>query len=164
MRKLLAALAISLLLPSAAAAGGFATVGLDAPPDGSRSWPVELTILQHGRTPLDGIDPKVIVEHGSVRRVFAAEPAGKPGVYRAEVVFPAPGTWHYVVDDGFTARHTFPPVRVGDRKDDSTPVEAASTGGGPDIPLAIAVAIAAGVAAGLAGRAMRRARSDPTST
>ena len=164
MRKLLAALAISLLLPSAAAAGGFATVGLDAPPDGSRSWPVELTILQHGRTPLDGIDPKVIVERGSVRRVFAAEPAGKPGVYRAEVVFPAPGTWHYVVDDGFTARHTFPPVRVGSGRDDRPPVEAASsveaasTGGGPDIPLAVAVAAAAGLAAGFAGSAIRRAR------
>ena len=92
MRKLLAALAVSLLLPSAAAAGGFATVGLDSPPDGSGTWRVELTILQHGRTPLDGLDPKVIVERGSVRREFAAEPAGQPGVYRAEVVFPAPGT------------------------------------------------------------------------
>jgi hypothetical protein len=158
MRKLLAALALSLLLPSAAAAGGFATVGLDSPPDGSRMWRVELTILQHGRTPLDGLDPKVIVERGSVRRVFAAEPAGQPGVYRAEVAFPGPGTWHYVVDDGFTSTHTFPPVRVGNGKDDSSPVEAASTGGGPDIPLALAVAAAAGVAAGLAGRAIRRAR------
>jgi hypothetical protein len=164
MRKLLAALAVSLLLPSAAAAGGFATVGLDPPPDGSRVWPVELTILQHGRTPLDGLDPKVIVKRGSVRRVFAAEPAGQPGVYRAEVVFPAPGTWHYVVDDGFTMTHTFPPVRVGNGKGDSSPVEekvAASTGGGPDIPLALAVAVAAGLAAGLAGAAMRRGR--PTS-
>jgi hypothetical protein len=164
MRKLLAALAVSLVLPSAAAAGGFATVGLDSPPDGSRTWRVELTILQHGRTPLDGLDPKVIVERGSVRRVFAAVPAGapgEPGVYRAEVVFPGPGTWHYVVDDGFTATHTFPPVRVGNGKDDSSPVAAASTGGGPDIALALAVAVAAGVAAGLAGRAMRRARPGP---
>jgi hypothetical protein len=160
MRKLLAALAVSLLLPSAAAAGGFATVGLDPPPDGSRVWPVELTILQHGRTPLDGLDPKVIVERESVRRVFAAEPAGEPGLYRAEVVFPAPGTWHYVVDDGFTMRHTFPPVRVGNEKGDSSPVEkvAVATGGGPDIPLALAVAVAAGLAAGLAGAAMRRRR------
>jgi hypothetical protein len=161
MRKLLAALAVSLLLPSAAAAGGFATVGLDSPPDGGRTWRVELTILQHGRTPLDGLDPKVIVERGSVRRVFAAEPAGESGVYRAEVVFPAPGTWHYVVDDGFSATHTFPPVRVGNGKDDSSPLEAASTGGGPDIPLALAVAVVAGAAAGLAGRAMRRARPEP---
>jgi hypothetical protein len=162
MRKLLAALAVSLLLPSGAAAGGFATVGLDPPPDGSRTWPVELTILQHGRTPLDGLNPKVIVERGSVRQVFAAKPAGEPGVYRAEVVFPAPGTWHYVVDDGFTMTHTFPPVDVGNGKRDSSPVEeeqvAASTGGGPDIPLALAVAVAAGLAAGLAGAAMRRRR------
>jgi hypothetical protein len=158
MRKLLAALAVSLFLPSAAAAGGFATVGLDSPPDGSRTWRVELTILQHGRTPLDGIDPKVIVERGSVRRVFAAEPAGPTGVYQAEVVFPAPGTWQYVVDDGFSSTHTFPPVHVGNGKDAIAPVEAASTGGGPDIPLALAAAAAAGLAAGLALRAIRRTR------
>jgi hypothetical protein len=158
MRKLLAALALSMLLPSAAAAGGFATVGLDPPPDGSRTWQVELTILQHGRTPLDGLEPRVIVERGSVREVFAAEPAGQPGVYRADVVFPAPGTWHYVVDDGFTSRHTFPPVHVGNGKDGSSPVEAASTGGGPNIPLAFAAAAAAALAAGLAGRAIGRAR------
>jgi YtkA-like len=162
MRKLLAALAVSLLLPSAAEAGGFATVGLDPPPDGSRAWQVELTILQHGRTPLDGLDPKVIVERGSVRRAFAAEPAGQRGVYRAEVVFPAPGTWHYVVDDGFTATHTFPPVRVGDGDGDRSPVEAAtSTGGGPDIPLALGVAAAVGLAVALAGAALRRARPAP---
>jgi hypothetical protein len=160
MRKLLAALAVSLLLPSAAAAGGFATVGLDSLPDGSHTWRVELTILQHGRTPLDGLHPEVIVKRGSMRRVFAAEPAGESGVYRAEVVFPARGTWHYVVDDDFSATHTFPPVRVGNGEDDSAPVEASSTGGGPDIPLALAVAVAAGVAAGLAGRAMRRARPE----
>jgi hypothetical protein len=52
-------------------------------------------------------------------------------------------------------------VRVGNGKDDSSPVAAASTGGGPDIALALAVAVAAGVAAGLAGRAMRRARPGP---
>ena len=95
---------------------------------------------------------------GSARRVFAAEPAGQPGVYRAEVVFPAPVTWHYVVDDGFTSRHTFPPVRVGNAKDYRAPVEAALTGGGPDLPLAFAVAAAAALAAGFAGRAIRRAR------
>ena len=162
MRKLLAALAVSLLLPSAAAAGGFATVGLDSPPDGSGTWRVELTILQHGRTPLDGLDPKAIVKRGSVRRVFAAEPAGPTGVYRAEVVFPAPGIWRYVVDDGFSSTHTFPPVRVGNAKDEIAPVEAASTGGGPDIPLALAAAAVAGLAAGVAGRAIRRA--GPPST
>ena len=161
MRKLLAAAALSLLvllLPSGAAAGGFATVGLDSQPDGGRSWQVELTILQHGRTPLDGLQPRVIIERGSVRRGFAAKPAGRPGVYRADVVFPAPGTWRYVVDDGFTMTHTFPPVRIGGAKGDGPPAVSAtaSTDGGPDIPLALAAAAACGLAAGLAGAAMRR--------
>ena len=100
------------LAPASASAGGFATVGVEPLPDGSRSWDAQLTILQHGRTPLDGVHPRVIVERGSVRRSFAARPAGRPGVYHAEVVFPSPGTWAYAVDDGFSMTHTFPPVQV----------------------------------------------------
>jgi hypothetical protein len=159
MRTLLAALAVSLLVPAGAAAGGFATVGLDSLPDGDPNWNVELTVLQHGRTPLDGVQPRVILTRGSERRTFAAKPTGRPGVYRAAVVFPGAGTWHYAVDDGFTMTHTFPPVVVGTAKRDSQPVAAAaSTRGGPDIALALAAAVGAGLAAGLAGAAMRRTR------
>jgi hypothetical protein len=42
-----AALAAALLAPSGAAAGGFATVGVNPPPDGigtGKTWHVELTI------------------------------------------------------------------------------------------------------------------------
>ena len=43
----------------------------------------------------------------------------KPGVYRAEVVFPAAGEWEYLVDDGFgnagAEGHTFPAVTIGDK-------------------------------------------------
>ena len=52
----------------------------------------------------------------STTREFAAKPTGKPGVYRAEVVFPTAGNWEYVVLDGFNDQlpHTFPAVRIGD--------------------------------------------------
>jgi hypothetical protein len=117
MRRLLVAgtIVAALLVPSGAAAGGWATVGLDSLPDGIEAgdaWSVELTILQHGVTPLDDVEPRVIAERGSERREFAATPTGEPGVYRADVVFPSAGTWSYVVDDGFTMTHTFAPVHV----------------------------------------------------
>jgi len=49
------------------------------------------------------------------RRTFAARPTGRPGVYRASVTFPRAGQWRYVVDDGFTGNHPYPPVQIGAR-------------------------------------------------
>ena len=113
-----AALAIIglLALPAGALAGGWATVGLSSTPDGlgaGQTWNVELEILQHGRTPLDAIHPTVTITAGDTTRTFQARPAGRPGTYRAAVTFPKAGTWRYVVDDDFSARHNFPAVRIG---------------------------------------------------
>ena len=113
-----AALAIIgfLALPAGALAGGWATVGLSSTPDGlgpGRTWNVELEILQHGRTPLDGIHPTVTIAAGDTTRTFQTRPAGRPGTYRAAVTFPGAGTWRYVVDDGFSARHHYPSVQIG---------------------------------------------------
>jgi hypothetical protein len=163
---ILAALAAALLVPSGAAAGGFATVGVNPSPDGigpGEPWQVELTILQHGRTPLQGVEPQVVVTRGSVQRTFSTRPTGRPGVYAAEVVFPSAGIWRYVVDDGFTmTHHTFPPVRVGDGDDSVAAAAPAArqappaSDGGPDIALALALAAVAGVAASLAVSALQR--------
>jgi YtkA-like len=114
---LLAAIAAVLALPASASAGGWATVGLEPPPDGlevGQPWQVDLTILQHGRTPLEGVKPRVNVarEDGSARDSFPARATGEPGVYRASVVFESAGKWAYVVDDGFMGRHSFKPVRI----------------------------------------------------
>jgi hypothetical protein len=153
-------LAAALTAPATAAAGGFATVGLTPPPDDiepGTPWVVDLEVLQHGRTPLEGVEPSVIVSGGGEREVFPAKPTDQPGVYRAEVVFPDEGTWRYAVDDGFTQTHTFPPVRIGDG--DGTAAAAStstSDGGGPDVALALAIAAAAGLAAALAVTALRR--------
>ena len=115
------ALALVLLGPAVgtAGAGGFATAGLSSTPDGiapGKPWKVDITVLQHGRTPLEGVTPRVRISSGSTTREFAAKPTGKPGVYRAEVVFPKAGNWEYVVLDGFNDQlpHTFPAVRIGD--------------------------------------------------
>ena len=88
-----------LLAPALASAGGFATVGLSSTPDGvgtGKPWKVDITVLQHGRTPLDWRLPRVQISSGEATREFAAKPTGKTGVYRAEVVFPSAGRWEYV--------------------------------------------------------------------
>ena len=121
MRTFLLALAGALVLAAPAAGGGWATVGVAPPDDGlgpGEPWRAELTVLQHGTTPLDGVHPAVIVTNGDVTRRFEAKPAGKPGVYVAEVAFPTSGTWRYEVYDGFTEyggaqTHTYKPVQIG---------------------------------------------------
>jgi hypothetical protein len=127
------AAASALALADTAAAGGWATVQLSStPPRGlsaGEPWVVDITVLQHGRTPLDGLKPTLTIRKSSSRvtsdvakrrlttRTFAARPAGSPGVYRVRVVFPSAGTWRYEVYDGFVqyrgARtHHYAPVKI----------------------------------------------------
>jgi hypothetical protein len=139
VRRVLIALplALVLLIAPAAYAGGWATVGLSSTPAGTEPgepWPVDITVLQHGVTPLEGVEPAVIITSGDARETFAATPTGKPGVYRAEVVFPTAGRWSYAVDDGFISErlHTFPAVQIGSETSASAPVPAPATGGDGD--------------------------------
>jgi hypothetical protein len=118
---LLLAIAIPFAAPAVAGAGGFATAGLSSTPDdvaAGKPWNVDITVLQHGRTPAEGLSPRVQISSssGGGFQEFAAKPTDKPGVYRATVVFPKPGRWDYVVLDGFNDQmpHTFPEVRIGD--------------------------------------------------
>jgi hypothetical protein len=117
-RAAITTLFLALALPAAAHAGGWATVGVVGPgPEQTapgEPWIAELQILQHARTPLDGVQPTVTVRNaaGGQERTFRALPTGEPGRYRARVVFPAAGRWAYEIDDGFSQTHTFGPVRI----------------------------------------------------
>ena len=85
---------VLLLAAPPALGGGFATVGLSSTPAGTapgQPWNVDITVLQHGRTPLEGVTPSVTIRSGDATKDFAAKPTGEPGVYRASVVFPAAG-------------------------------------------------------------------------
>jgi len=126
MKKLLLALVVAAAVAvPAATAGGWATVGVSSLPpaglDAGQAWPVDITVLQHGRTPLTGAEPAVSVRNtktGEVGGTFKAAPTGMPGVYHAVVRFPAGGTWAYEVFDGFTQygdaqTHTFKAVTIG---------------------------------------------------
>jgi YtkA-like len=158
-----------------ASAGGWATVGLDSVPDGIRAgeaWVVRLTVLQHGRTPLEGIEPTLTISKagGGATRTFAAARTARAGVYRTSVVFPSAGSWRYVVDDDFSARHSFGPARIAEpRASAKVPVAAAvpRAGDGDDrggsVGLALAAALAAGlIAAGLVVLLRRRPARGPT--
>jgi hypothetical protein len=118
MRPLLLALLAVLVLPAAALGGGYATAGLSSTPAGvapGEPWAVDITILQHGRTPMTDVEPAVVVTgpDGTEQR-FAGEKTAEPGVYRAVVTFPEAGRFSYTVDDGFTNAipHEFPPVTI----------------------------------------------------
>jgi hypothetical protein len=159
MRKLLFVLALALIAVPAAGAGGWATVGLSSlPPSGleaNQAWPVDITVLQHGQTPLAGVTPIVRIrdDGGKVVDSFAAPATDTTGKTHVVVRFPGEGTYSYEVYDGFTryggARtHTFKPVEIG-----------APTGSFPYLPLGVALVLAAGLAAGTV--AYRRGRGAP---
>jgi hypothetical protein len=117
--RALAVLIVSLVLAAPAAAGGWATVGLGPPSDGTGAgdtWNAQMTILQHGNaaTPLVGLAPEVIIRNSKRdEHRFVAKPTDKPGVYVAKVTFPREGTWRYFVNDDFSRTHGFPAVQIG---------------------------------------------------
>ena len=144
MKRLLIPLALlALAAPSSALAGGWATAGL-APPDGvgaGDAWNAQVTVLQHGETPLVGVSPTVTIRNASTgeAKTFDAKATDEAGIYAAKVVFPSEGKWSYEVYDGFSQyggakTHTFGSVDIG-------------TGGGGSLPafgiIAIGLALVA---------------------
>jgi hypothetical protein len=153
-------LAAGAVFPTAAQAGGWATVTLAPPPAGieaDETWTANLSVLRHGVTPTSGAAPWITIRGPSGVEAFAAKPAGKPGAYVARVVFPAAGSWDYDVSDGLASTgygvsttHTYAPIVVAPR-----------TGGGgggvPAWPFALAaIALVVFGAVALAGQRVRR--------
>ena len=141
MRKLVGVIVAALVVAPSAVAGGWATVGVaPMPPEDGSDWNVVLMVKQHGRTPLDGVQPAItITNKGSGEtKSFAATPTGAPGEYKATVSFPSDGTWSYMINDGFSRTHTFPPVTIGGVGDD---------GSFPTMTVTIAVALGLALAA-----------------
>lgn len=159
MRRSLLILPLLLLTaPAVAHAGGFATTGLSSTPDGLRAgqpWKVELTILQHGRTPLSDLSPEIVtIDADGNRTTFRAKPAAKPGRYAAIVRFPKPGQWSYAVYDGFNNAMptTYPAVLIRDPAP-TTAVRRPDPVGPPGLPIALAgVLLVGGVALWLVHR------------
>ena len=138
----LATLVAALVVPATAGAGGWATIGFAPLPDDvqpGQTWTPELTILQHGVTPLDGLSPTITISGAESDEVFTATPTGEPGKYVANVVFPSAGSWAVAIDSSFgESRLTYGPVAITTR--DSLP----STGGG-DFPVVLVLAVLGGL-------------------
>lgn len=157
------ALAVALIAPTTSLAGGWATVGLSSLPDGAQPgepWVVDLTVLQHGRTPLEGVEPSVRIRQarGGTDKTFVARPTEKAGVYRARVVFPSAGAWTYAVDDGFSQVHELGSVSIGAGGERAPAAAPPDSGGGVTLAGALGIALGAGVLATLLAAALRRRR------
>ena len=143
----------ALALSGTAAAGGWATVGLSGLPTGvdeDEPWNVELTVLQHGKTPLAGVKPTLTIRNVDTgeKQTFAAKPTDRVGVYAVEVVFPSTGTWAYEVYDGFgqyggAQTHTFKPVAIGGSAGDGGTPLAWTIGGSAVLLLMLILLVAA---------------------
>jgi hypothetical protein len=138
----LATLVAALVVPPTAGAGGWATIGFAPLPDDvepGQTWTPELTILQHGVTPLDGLSPTITITGAEGEEVFTATSTGEPGKYVANVVFPSAGSWAIAIDSSFgDSRLIYGPVAI------ATPAGAPSTGGG-DFPLVAVLAALGGL-------------------
>ena len=169
-RWMLAIVVGALVAPATALAGGWATVELSSTPDGlgpGEPWVVEIEVLQHGQTPLEGVQPAVTVTEvdSGTKRSVAAEPTEGAGIYRAELNFPRAGTWEYTVNDGFSQTHSYPPVRIGHGGESAATPGRPESGGGSGAPWArLALAVAAGLLASGLTVAARRRRREPGGT
>jgi len=162
MRRLLllAALAAATLV-NTALSGGWATVQLSAVPTNGTTpgstLPIDITVLQHGRTPLEGVTPVFRVRDGNGKLLasYRGSPTGRTGVYHVDVRIPSADTIRYEVYDGFTqygnaTTHTYAPVQLASPGDGSFPT----------LPVAGILAALALAAAG-ALLAVRRHRPAP---
>lgn len=155
-------LLLALAFPATALGGGYATLGLQSLPEGiepGETWTAEFTILAHGRTPFVDGHPSVTVRRsdGELVGSFPGRVVNKSGLYRAEVVFPERGRYEYVIDDGYSQRHTFPPLTVGYGRGDpapspapgeppaSQPAATEAAAFGPSVPLALVLAAGVGL-------------------
>lgn len=131
---------------------------------------MDITVLQHGRTPLEGVRPSVLVEaaNGGAEEAFPARPTERPGVYRARVVFASAGEWTYSVDDDFSQVHQLGRVRIGAGGAQATPAAATprsaasppKSSDGLTLVRALGIAFGAGLLAALFTTVLRR-RGQP---
>jgi cytochrome c2 len=105
----------SLIFAVPAFAGGWAVITLDDLPTNvvaGDPLTVGFTVLQHGKTPMDGLEPTIIADlYKEQEFVVNAEPSGKPGHYTATLTFPKEGEWRWFIN-AFTVNQLMPTLNV----------------------------------------------------
>lgn len=117
--KIRIALGLTLILVVLVAApvfaGGWAVITLDELPTdivAGEPLTVGFTVLQHGKTPMNDLDPTVIAMlNKEAQFVVNAEPEGKPGHYTATLTFPKEGEWQWSIQ-AFTLDQRMPMLSV----------------------------------------------------
>lgn len=119
------ALLLALLFAFPAFGGGWAVITLDELPAGivaGKPFMIGFTVLQHGRTPMTGLDPTITTNlHKDQEFVVHAKPAGEPGHYTATLTFPKEGEWNWSIQ-AFTMDQPMPVLRVAAPSIASQPV------------------------------------------
>ncbi|HUF00169.1 MAG TPA: c-type cytochrome [Anaerolineales bacterium] len=109
------AVLLSLVFAIPAFAGGWAVITLDELPSGvaaGKPLTVGFTVLQHGKTPIDGLAPTITATLLKEEQfVVNAEPSGKPGHYTATLTFPKAGDWRWSIQ-AFTMDQLMPMLSV----------------------------------------------------
>jgi hypothetical protein len=117
----IAALLLALGLAGGVSAGGWsvvvldresALIGVDRPVDAGAPFTIGFTVLQHGKTPVDGLTPRITLSSASGERVTVfAEGEGGPGHYVATITLPETGAWTWQID-AFGPIATMAPITV----------------------------------------------------
>lgn len=109
------ALLLALIFVIPAFAGGWAVITLDQLPSNivaGEPFTVGFTVMQHGKTPMDGLYPTITAKLFKDQEiVFNAEPEGKPGHYTATVTLPKEGEWQWSIQ-AFTMDQAMPILSV----------------------------------------------------
>ena len=117
MGSLLVVLTLSALSTIPAWGGGWAVVTLDAlpaSPHAGEALSVGFTVLQHGRTPLAGLSPRIVATHAesSERVQVEAIDEGALGHYAATLVLPSAGSWDWTIRAFGDVAEPMPRIRV----------------------------------------------------
>ena len=109
------ALLLSVVLAIPAFAGGWAIITLDELPTGvvaGEPFNIGFTVLQHGKTPMDGLDPTITAtSSNSESFVVHAKPEGETGHYAATLTLPKEGSWNWSIQ-AFSMEQAMPMLSV----------------------------------------------------
>jgi hypothetical protein len=161
----LLALVATLTIAASAVAGGWASATLDAPadpPGPGQPTLIRFELLQHGVTPVDFGPTSLTIVNADTgeRTTFAARPDGEPGMWVAEVTYPAAGTYSFVVNHELEiGMFGFEPVTIsaGGAAQGSS-AASATTGGSTALILVLAFLAVMLAVGGLLGAAIWRRR------